>query len=176
MKGPTPQPSDWAELRIRSARYLGIILVSIALLASYAPWRGEGVAAADKASAAPNLLWQTMRGLNFHTGEMTPELGKFIHALARVPGYVVPLEDNLTEVTEFLLVPYAGACIHVPPPPPNQLMPVTMDGGKKASVIPFWEPVWVQGIVTIGEAKNPEGATSFFQMTATQIDPYQEAK
>ena len=40
---------------------------------------------------------------------------------------MVPLEDDLDVVTEFLLVPYAGACIHVPPPPPNQIVYVKMD-------------------------------------------------
>ena len=176
MKVPTAKQSYPAGFSIGSARYLGIALVGIALLAGGVPYSGDAVAAADKASAAPNLLWQTMRGLNFQTGEMTPELGKFINATARVPGYMVPLEDTLNEVTEFLLVPYPGACIHVPPPPPNQLMLVTMNGGKTTSVIPFWEPVWVQGIVTIGEAKNSDGATAFFQMTATRIDPYAETK
>jgi hypothetical protein len=172
MKAPTPKPYHALGLRIGSTRYLGIVLVCIALLANGVPGGDDGVAAAGKASVAPDLLWQTMRGLNFQTGEMTPELGKFINAIARVPGYMVPLEDTLSEVTEFLLVPYPGACIHVPPPPPNQLVLVTMDGGKPAQVRPFWEPVWVQGIVGIAEAKNSDGAVSFFQMTATQIDAY----
>jgi uncharacterized protein len=176
MKAPTPKPSYPAGLSIGSARYLGIALVYITFLASGLPFGGNGVAAAGKTSAAPSLLWQTMRGLNFQTGEMTPELGKFINAIARVPGYMVPLEDSLNEVTEFLLVPYPGACIHVPPPPPNQLVHVTMDSGKTTSVKPFWEPVWVQGIVTIAEVKNSYGAVSFFQMTATQIDPYKDTK
>ena len=40
----------------------------------------------------------------------------------RLPGYAVPLEFDGTKVTSFLLVPYLGACIHVPPPPPNQIV------------------------------------------------------
>jgi hypothetical protein len=174
MKAPTPKQFSPAGLSIGSVRHLGIALVYMALLASGVPGGDDGVAAAGKASAAPDLLWQTMRGLNFQTGEMTPELGKFINAIARVPGYMVPLEDTLNEVTEFLLVPYPGACIHVPPPPPNQLVLVTMESGKPTPVRPFWEPVWVQGIVTIGEAKNSDGPVSFYQMTATRIDPYKE--
>jgi hypothetical protein len=67
-----------------------------------------------------------MRGLNFRTGEMTPELQVVINGVAGVPGYMVPLEDNLEEVTDFLLVPYLGACIHVPPPLPNQIAHVIM--------------------------------------------------
>ncbi len=40
----------------------------------------------------------------------------------KIPGFVIPLEGDDKAVTEFLLVPYFGACIHVPPPPPNQII------------------------------------------------------
>lgn len=43
----------------------------------------------------------------------------------RLPGYIVPLEYSGTGVTAFLLVPFVGACVHVPPPPANQLVFVT---------------------------------------------------
>ena len=46
-------------------------------------------------------------------------------AAIRIPGYVVPLEQGKGGVTEFLLVPYFGACIHTPPPPSNQILRVT---------------------------------------------------
>ena len=40
----------------------------------------------------------------------------------KLPGFVVPLEySDKGRVKEFLLVPYFGACIHYPPPPPNQI-------------------------------------------------------
>lgn len=149
-------------------------LGSFALLAGVLSGASQNLAAAGQASSAPDLLWQTMRGLNFRTGEITAELGQLINGEARVPGYMVPLEDNLFEATEFLLVPYPGACIHVPPPPPNQLVHVTMDGGKTAELRSLYEPVWVQGTVRIGEIQNSYGAVSFFQMTATRIEPYKE--
>lgn len=41
-----------------------------------------------------------------------------------IPGFVVPLDVNWDNVSEFLLVPYFGACIHVPPPPSNQVIHV----------------------------------------------------
>lgn len=45
----------------------------------------------------------------------------------QLSGYVLPLGDNRSDsqtqsVNEFLLVPYVGACIHVPAPPPNQII------------------------------------------------------
>ncbi|MDP3088366.1 MAG: DUF3299 domain-containing protein [Methylotenera sp.] len=40
----------------------------------------------------------------------------------KIAGFVVPLDINKKKVKEFLLVPYFGACIHVPPPPSNQVV------------------------------------------------------
>jgi hypothetical protein len=45
----------------------------------------------------------------------------------QIAGYVVPLEGDTRGLTEILLVPYEGACIHTPPPPANQIVHVTLD-------------------------------------------------
>ena len=68
---------------------------------------------------------------------------KYNERLIRMPGYVVPLTLDGQGVTEGLLVPYVGACIHVPPPPANQIVfiqfkePTPQDG--------LWDPVWATG-------------------------------
>ncbi len=50
----------------------------------------------------------------------------------KLPGYIVPLEVNEEgRTTEFLLVPYYGACIHVPPPPPNQIVHIFSEMGVR---------------------------------------------
>ncbi|RKF13278.1 DUF3299 domain-containing protein [Alginatibacterium sediminis] len=61
----------------------------------------------------------------------------------RIPGFVVPLETKGELITEFLLVPYMGACIHYPPPPANQIVYVQSDEGVMLEDI--WEPVWIEG-------------------------------
>lgn len=61
----------------------------------------------------------------------------------RIPGYALPLELSGTTVTEFLLVPYVGACIHSPPPPPNQIVQVQYPGGFESEGA--FAPVWVTG-------------------------------
>ena len=66
----------------------------------------------------------------------------------RIPGYLLPLEFNGTEVTEFLLVPTVGACIHVPPPPPNQMVHVTFNDGFETQGL--YTPVWVEGTMAVG--------------------------
>jgi hypothetical protein len=61
----------------------------------------------------------------------------------RIGGYVVPLDFDATKVKEFLLVPFVGACIHVPPPPPNQIVYVKSEAGF--DVKGSFDPVWVTG-------------------------------
>lgn len=61
----------------------------------------------------------------------------------KLGGYVVPLDFDATSVKEFLLVPFVGACIHVPPPPPNQLVYVKSETGF--DVKGLFDPVWVTG-------------------------------
>lgn len=65
----------------------------------------------------------------------------------RMPGFVLPLEYSGKKVTEFLLVPWVGACIHTPPPPPNQIVHVRL--AKRAEFEPAgqFQPVWVTGVM-----------------------------
>ncbi|MGD8241887.1 MAG: DUF3299 domain-containing protein [Desulfobacterales bacterium] len=63
----------------------------------------------------------------------------------RLAGYLLPLEITDAKVTQFLLVPYVGACIHAPPPPPNQIVyvkVVQVEGIKRGGL---YDPVWVTG-------------------------------
>ncbi len=61
----------------------------------------------------------------------------------RIPGYVLPLDFDGQKVTSFLLVPYAGACIHTPPPPANQMVLVSYPDGIEVSGL--FTPVWIEG-------------------------------
>ena len=60
-----------------------------------------------------------------------------------IGGYVVPLDLDARAVTELLLVPFVGACIHVPPPPSNQLIHVTSP--QPLAIKGLFDPVWVTG-------------------------------
>ena len=69
--------------------------------------------------------------------------GKYV----KLPGYIVPLEsDEGGLLDEFLLVPYYGACIHVPPPPPNQVVYVRLK--KPFFLKSMEEPFWITGTMT----------------------------
>ena len=95
----------------------------------------------------------------------------------RIPGYVLPLEFEGTSVKEFLLVPYVGACIHVPPPPPNQMVFVTARASFEAKGL--FAPVWVEGTLsTRGGAYDltlVDGTGSVdvgYALVATEVEPY----
>lgn len=64
-----------------------------------------------------------------------------------IPGYLLPITFDGADVSEFLLVPFVGACVHVPPPPPNQLIFVTYERGYPVSSL--FEPVTVTGQLTV---------------------------
>ena len=89
----------------------------------------------------------------------------------RVPGYVVPFDFNAdAEHKEFLLVPYFGACLHTPPPPPNQIIFVRSDVAAKIENIE--EPVWLEGTLTTGEFLNDLG-NSAYELNLTKLEPYE---
>jgi hypothetical protein len=66
-------------------------------------------------------------------------------AFVKMPGYLLPLEFSGHKVTEFLLVPWVGACIHTPPPPPNQIVHVVLEKENAFESRSIYEPVWVAG-------------------------------
>jgi len=89
----------------------------------------------------------------------------------RLPGYVVPLDFNAdSEYDQFLLVPYFGACLHTPPPPPNQIVFVKSDPAMKIPNI--YEPVWVEGVMKTGEFGSDLG-NSAYELTLAKLDPYE---
>jgi hypothetical protein len=130
----------------------------------------SGVASA--AEKVPSLTWDNLRRLDFRSGKAPADLKKHDGAVVRVPGFIIPLEDNDQEVSEFLLVPYPLACIHVPAPPPNQIVHVKMDNGKKVP-FDFYAPVWAQGRLKIQHEQNMYTDTSYF-MSGLSIEPYRE--
>jgi hypothetical protein len=65
----------------------------------------------------------------------------------KLSGFVLPLAFSGTKVTEFLLVPFVGACVHVPPPPANQLVLVSVPGGYASGGL--WEAVSVTGVLSV---------------------------
>lgn len=99
--------------------------------------------------------------------------------MIRMPGYALPLEFSGKAIRRFLLVPYVGACIHTPPPPPNQLIVVDLE--TPYTVKDIYDPIWITGRLT---AKSGSQSLSFidgsadvrfgYALQGTEITPYEE--
>lgn len=101
--------------------------------------------------------------------------------LVKLAGYLLPLDFSDKGVKEFLLVPYVGACIHVPSPPTNQMVLVKLTQSYK--VKQTFEPVWVSGrMSTKGATKSlylGDGATQLetgYTLASRKIEPYTPPK
>ncbi|UTW46576.1 DUF3299 domain-containing protein [bacterium SCSIO 12696] len=90
----------------------------------------------------------------------------------RIPGFIVPLDFNDDQVvTEFFLVPFFGACIHVPPPPPNQIIYVNYPKGFKLDAL--YNPFWISGVLKTSLIEN-DMATAAYTMDVQSLDVYSE--
>lgn len=90
----------------------------------------------------------------------------------RIPGFIVPLEFNDDQtITQFFLVPFFGACIHVPPPPPNQIVLVNYPKGLKLNAL--YDPFWISGVLKTSLQAN-DMATSAYAMDMHEFEVYTE--
>lgn len=87
----------------------------------------------------------------------------------RIAGYVIPLDRDGEEVHEFLLVPYFGACIHVPPPPSNQIIYVRT--GKPIEGMLTMDTLWVSGVLSVSTMDSPWGRAAY-SLQAVETAPF----
>ena len=92
----------------------------------------------------------------------------------KIPAYVTPLEfDGQTKMSEFLLVPYVGACLHTPPPPANQVVHANSD-----EVVEFkniYDPIWAIGTIR-AETVQSDLAESGYRLEIESVEPYTGAE
>ena len=79
--------------------------------------------------------------------------------LVRIAGYVIPLDRENDEVHEFLLLPYFGACIHVPPPPSNQIIYVRSKAPLEGMMT--MDTFWVDGTLQVSTTDSPWGQAGY---------------
>lgn len=99
--------------------------------------------------------------------DVNPE---YVNKRILIPGFIVPIAYNeARKVTEFFLVPFFGACIHLPPPPPNQIIYVTYDRGVE--LVNFYDAHVIHGTLT-SEIVSNDTATSAYRMEADGVSIY----
>ena len=176
----------------------GLKAISIALLAAlpainaYAtPASKESKAAEASVQKPKELGWDALMPKpdpkmidNFQSGKMErSEVLSYLNKLGevavndinniyvRIPGYLVPLNiDKDQEATELLLVPTMGACLHVPPPPPNQTIFIRYKEGIEVEEAGY-TPYWLTGTLKV-EKNNSEYTDTLYAMTVEKIEMY----
>jgi hypothetical protein len=125
--------------------------------------------AADEPDAKQFLEvdWGTLRGLDVRTGATTPLIELAIGTPVRIAGYLVPFDDGLDQSSEFLVVPGAGLCVHLPPPPPNQIILAEMQGPPARMLT---GAVWVYGRLEVQTATTPY-AEAGYKLYAQSVRP-----
>lgn len=108
--------------------------------------------------------------------DFMPQLGSFETVddldgvLVRIPGYVVPFDfRSNAKLNEFLFVPYMGACIHTPPPPPNQIVFIRAE--PSVQVEDIWAPYWIEGTLRT-ERKDNDLGDAAYTLDLDTIDTY----
>lgn len=90
--------------------------------------------------------------------------------LVKMRGFVVPLETDGERISQFLLVPFFGACIHSPPPPANQTVLVVTENGHEYEGGLFGI-VWVTGMIKVQSATSDLAAAGY-QFPSARVVPF----
>ena len=130
-----------------------------------------------KASQRSGIAEFSLQGVVPHGGleapaqSEKPQLREELNGvLVKIPGYALPLQMENVGVTEFLLVPYIGACVHVPPPPANQLVMVNLE--EPMVFNDLFEPVWVTGSLETSMSQIQGWIDIGYRMAADDVSPY----
>ena len=119
------------------------------------------------------VSWQTLKTLTIDSKTkkniIKPELQKAIGSEVIIKGFMMPLDYEAKEVVEFLFMPYVPSCMHVPPPPANQLILVKMKKGSK--IKPTFYPIELTGKLVIEENADLE---SSFKIEGSKIKELKE--
>ncbi len=135
----------------------------------------------EEFNALPEETFQAMLQVVQAELDNAPVVDSLHNKQVKIPGFIVPLEINNTSVSEFLLVPYFGACTHTPPPPANQIIYSKID--TQYTIDDIYQPVWISGILKtsrviskLNEVGVPEPADikSAYSIQVESIEPYEE--
>ena len=162
---PLEMPADGADAGVKEIDWDSLIPDDYSpekLLAEYQP---ESMDDDDPRAAE---LMEKLRKL----WDEAPVRAELDGKVVKLPGFAVPLEGDSQETSSFLLVPYYGACIHVPPPPANQTVFVLTEPGKGSRLGEF-DVVWVTGTMSVKRIEN-DMAEAGYTLYATEIVPYEE--
>lgn len=136
------------QVAVTLASFLGVLAILVGpIVGCGSPAVHSDAARAEAAQAIDwDLLFQQRDGAGNDERDAVLSAGPI-----RIAGYLVPIDEfaldqQVVGLSTFLLVPYHGACIHFPPPPPDQMIFVEMADGQEVPLdLWSWDPVEIAG-------------------------------
>lgn len=96
----------------------------------------------------------------------------FDNARIRLPGFIVPLaSDEQQRVTQFFIVPYFGACLHMPPPPPNQI--IYSESKVGIELMTLQDAYWFEGTLLTDQTEMKQGSSAY-TLRLDRLYPYED--
>jgi len=178
----TPDPKATAEGSVAARAYAqsrGLVATTTGAVAPDKPANGDDYVELDWLKMMPKEDLDALKNpapVQHVSRQRMAQFGTF-NTVAEVtghkiklPGYVVPIEsDDQGRMTEFFFVPFFGACIHVPPPPPNQLVYAKL--GQAIKTPQIWDPYWLRGELRVETVKNQIAGSAYTMVDAVLV-PY----
>ncbi|WP_250207311.1 DUF3299 domain-containing protein [Alteromonas oceanisediminis] len=132
----------------------------------------EDGSARDSVDSLTDLAQESAAAKRFKEAlNSTRVIESFDNRRIRIPGFMVPLQaDEQHRVTEFFIVPYFGACLHMPPPPPNQIIYGRVEQGFELDHLDL--PLWFEGTLSLELNRNSTGASAY-SMALDNIQLYE---
>ena len=163
----------WTRRKILAVLGAGLVTPSMAFGGEYVDLDWDDLLPVGDTSIPPELLALTDHDKVAQSSEQTLSSGvrtDWNGQIVRLPGFIVPLDYSGSSVTAFILVPFVGACVHVPPPPANQLVFVTTEAPYESKSL--YEPVNVIGMFGTSTLST-QLAEIAYALSADQIVPYE---
>lgn len=152
----------------RSIKYTA--MVSLGIVVGLVIWFATN-STNDDFQNIESASWPLLAQLDAQNSFIPDVLKELERNEIKLAGFVVPLTDNFKEIKEFLLVPDSMSCIHVPPPPSNQMVLVSLE--KEMNPQFAYGPVWVKGRLEIRNRRSEFGSVSY-SMKANRVKVFEE--
>jgi hypothetical protein len=125
-------------------------------------------------SFSAEVSWETLKTLDMDAKTkkaIIPDaLKKAISSEVTLKGFMMPLDYESKEIVEFLFMPYVPSCMHVPPPPANQLILVKMKKGAK--IKPSFYPIELVGKLSVEENVELESSYKMEGSSVKELKQY----
>ncbi|MEM9839654.1 MAG: DUF3299 domain-containing protein [Pseudomonadota bacterium] len=156
----------------RLAHLIGLIALTVAGATAHA---SSAVAVVEWRDLMPNgerpplpLFGHPGTSIELDIPEQKPDFrtnSAVLNQFVRIEGFAVPLDMEGGKVRRLLLVPFFGACIHLPPPPPNQIIDVTL--AQPMRLPDLYAPVSVEGLLIAERSQTELAGTAYIVRDGT---------